>query len=288
MIATKNLISSIIFFTLLLYIKSVDITLSSTMTDVEESTYSISSNVLSLNASTDYTLSGSCSNCKIEVEKGITAIITLNSVTIENSNSGPFVIKKNSDIKIILEGESTITDSETDESSSDYEGAGIKFKSSSSLTIDGDGKLNVNGNIKNGIKGGSASNLTISGGTLNIKAVNNALAADGSVTINDGALTITTTEGDGIKSDPDYGDEDSEGKITINGASFNINAYNDGIQAKTKLTITGGDFNIKTYPNGGISTDFDKDEDSAKGLKCSYNETADNRFKYNRRNFCFK
>ena len=114
------------------------------------------------------------------------------------------------------------------------------------------------------------------------------MAADGSVTINDGTLTITTTEGDGIKSDPDNGDERSEGTITINGGTLTINSYNNGIQAKTKLTITGGDFNIKTYTNGASSTDFDKDEDSAKGLKCSYNETADNRFKYNRRNFCFK
>ena len=275
MIITIRLISSIIISILLLSIKSVDITLSSLMEDKEESTYSISNNVLSLNSNTDYKISGSCSECKIEVDKGVSASITLNSVNIDNSKTGPFVIKKGSTVNLILEGESTITDKETDESSSDFEGAGIKFKSSSSLTISGDGKLNVIGNIKNGIKGASGSNLIINGGNLDIKAVNNALAADGSLTINDGTFIISTSEGDGIKSDPDYGDEDSKGIVTINGGTFNINSYSDGIQAKTKLTITGGNFNIKTYTNGASSSNFDKDNESAKGLKCSYNETAD-------------
>ena len=178
-----------IFIALLIQVQSVDITLSSTMTDTTADTYSIASNVVTLNSETEYKLSGTCSECQIVVEKGITTTITLDSITIDNSKTGPFVIKKNSIVNLVLNGESTITDKETDESSDDYEGAGIKFKSGSSLTISGSGTLNVNGNIKNGIKGASASTLTINGGTFVINAVNNALAADGSVTINDGTIT---------------------------------------------------------------------------------------------------
>ena len=125
------------------------------------------------------------------------------------------------------------------------------------------------------MKGASASTLTINGGTFVINAVNNALAADGSVTINDGTITITTSEGDGIKADPDYGDTDSAGTITINGGTFNINSYSDGLQAKNKLTINGGTFNIKTYKNGASSTGFNGDKESAKGIKCSNNETSE-------------
>ena len=245
------------------------------MTDTTADTYSIASNVVTLKSETEYKLSGACSECQIVVEKGITTTINLDSITIDNSKTGPFVIKKNSIVNLVLNGESTITDKETDESSDDYEGAGIKFKSGSSLTISGSGTLNVNGNIKNGIKGASASTLTINGGTLVINAVNNALAADGSVTINDGTITITTSEGDGIKSDPDYGDTDSEGTITINGGTFTINSYNDGLQAKNKLTINGGAFNIKTYKNWASSAGFNKDDESAKGIKCSNNETSE-------------
>ena len=271
----KNLFSTKLFLLviLIIQIKSVDITLSSTMSDIEESTYTIKSNVLTLNSNSEYTISGSCSECQIEVAKQISATITLNSITIDNSQTGPFVIKKGAIVNLILSGESTITDNETNEESSDFEGAAIKFKSSSNLTISGDGKLNIIGNIKNGIKGASESNLIINGGTLNIKAVNNAIAADNSVTINDGTFIIETTEGDGIKSDPDYEDNVSEGIITINKGTFNINSYSDGIQAKSALIINDGNFNIKTYNNGASSTNFNKDEESAKGLKCSFNET---------------
>ena len=270
---------------LLIQIKTVDIILSSSMDDTEQSTYSISNNILTLNTSGEYTISGSCSDCQILVEKSTSPSITLNSINIDNSKSGPFVIKKSAKVNLTLNGESTITDTETDESSDDYEGAGLKFKSSSTLTINGNGKLNVIGTIKNGIKGASGSKLIINGGTLNISAVNNALAADGSLTINDGTFIISTSEGDGIKSDPDYGDENSEGIVTINGGYFNISTYNDGIQASTQLNINGGSFYIKTYKNGSYSSDFDKDTESAKGLKCSTNETSDINLNINGGNF---
>ena len=268
-----HLAKLVLFINLLIQIKGVDITLSSTMSDITESTYTIESNVLTLTSSSEYSISGSCSECQISVAKQISPKITLKSISIDNSNTGPFVIKKESNVTLILSGESTITDNETDESATDFEGAAIKFKSSSTLTISGDGKLNIRGNIKNGIKGGSGSNLIINAGTLNITAVNNALAADNSVTINNGTFYIQTSEGDGIKSDPDYNDTESEGTITINYGTFNINSYSDGIQAKSKLIINDGNFNIKTYSNGASSTNFDKDEESAKGLKCSWNET---------------
>ena len=92
--------------------------------------------------------------------------------------------------------------------------------------------------------------------------------------LNGGTFNIETSEGDGIKADPDYGDTESEGSVTINGGTFNINSYNDGIQAKAKLIITGGTFTIKTFKDGS-SADFDKDLYSAKGLKVSTNETSE-------------
>ena len=105
--------------------------------------------------------------------------------------------------------------------------------------------------------------------------MNNAIAADGSLTINGGTFNIETSEGDGIKSDPDEDDTESEGSVSITAGTFNINSYNDGIQAKTKLTISGGIFNIKTFKDGSSATNFNKDLYSAKGLKASTNLTSD-------------
>ena len=123
---------------------SVTITLSSSMTDTTEDSYTISSNILTLTSNEEYLIKGSCSECGIEVNKKISPTITLSSISIDNSQTGPFVIKKSANVNLILEGISTIIDKETDESSSDFEGAGIKFKSGSNLTISGTGTLIVN------------------------------------------------------------------------------------------------------------------------------------------------
>ncbi len=91
-----------------------------------------------------------------------------------------------------LGGISTIKDLEANETAKGFEGAGIKFKSGSNLTISGTGTLIVSGKTKNGIKGASGSNLVINSGTYNVSCPNNGIAADGSVIINGGTFNIET------------------------------------------------------------------------------------------------
>ena len=122
---------------------AVTITLSSSMTDSTQDSYEIKSNILTLKSNEEYIIKGSCSECGIEVSKGISPTITLSSISIDNSKTGPFVIKKSCTVKLILEGKSTIIDKETDENADDFEGAGIKFKSGSNLYISGSGTLIV-------------------------------------------------------------------------------------------------------------------------------------------------
>ena len=126
------------------------------------------------------------------------------------------------------------------------------------------------GNPKNGIKGAALTNLIINGGVLDISSAKNALACDNDITINDGTITIKS-QSDGIKSEPDSDDADSKGMITINGGKITINSESDAIQAAYKLVINGGNFNIKTK-DGADTKNFDKDTESAKGLKCSTDE----------------
>ena len=270
----KTFISKMLFLLciLILQIKSIDITLTSTLEDITTDNYSISNNILSIKTEGEYKITGSCSECQINIAKGITVTVTLNSISIDNSNTGPFVIKKNSVVNLILEGESKIIDNEASENEEldNFEGAGIKFKNSSSLTISGTGKLEIIGNPKNGIKGAALSNLIINGGTLNITAAKNALACDNIITVNDGTIFINS-KSDGIKAEPDSDDNESKGMITINGGKITINSESDAIQAAYNLVINDGNFNIKTL-NGANTANFDKDSDSTKGLKCSTNE----------------
>ena len=129
-------------------ISAVEITLTSSMTDATETAYEIKDKIVILTSDEEYTIKGTCSECGIEVKKSTSPTITLSSINIDNSQTGPFVIKKEANVKLILEGISTIKDLEANETAKDFEGAGIKFKSGSNLTISGTGTLIVSGKIK--------------------------------------------------------------------------------------------------------------------------------------------
>lgn len=242
--------------------------------------YTIDGTSLAITAAGTYRLTGSCSEGTVEVSKGLSNVtLILDNLTLTSSATAPVIVKKTSNVLIKLVGTSTITNSEdpTRETTDpdNYEGAAIKVKSSSTAVFFGDGTLKINGSSKNGIKGGTESTLKFDGGTYNVTAVNNGIAADGNVVINDGTFNVTS-DNDGIKAVPDEGDTTSAGTVTINGGTFTINAQGDGIQAAENLTITNGVFDIKTL-NGYNSSTFDKDTMSCKGLKASGNndnETA--------------
>ena len=262
----------LLLYIIFLKVNTIDITLTPILEETTTDNYKIAKNVLSIQSNGEYKISGACSECQISINKGLSVSITLNSISIDNSSTGPFVIKKNAIVNLILEGESKIVDNEAQENEDldDFEGAGIKFKNSSSLTISGTGKLTVIGNPKNGIKGAALSNLIINGGIIDITATKNALACDNIITINDGTIIISSKD-DGIKAEPDSDDPDSKGTIEINGGTITVNSESDAIQAGYKLVINGGKFNVKTL-DGASTTNFNKDTDSAKGLKCSTNE----------------
>jgi hypothetical protein len=245
----------------------------------DSSGYSISGTTLNITAKGTYRITGSCSEGSVIVAGSLSDVtLILDDLTLTSAVTAPIVVKKSSNVLVKLEGSTTLTDNEdasTEETNSDFEGAAIKFKSSSSLTMFGSGTLNINGNAKNGIKGGAQSSLQIDGGTYNVTAANNGIAADGTVTINAGTFNVNAAN-DGIKSEPDEGDTDSAGKVEINGGTFTVRAQGDGIQAAENLTINDGTFDIKTL-NGYNSSSFNKDTMSCKGLKASGNndnETA--------------
>lgn len=240
---------------------------------VESSGYTISGTTLTITSKGTYRITGSCSEGSVTVAKGLSDVtLILDNLTLTSAKTAPIVVKKSSSVLIKTQGVSTLTNNEdasTEATNEDYEGAAIKIKTGSSLTMFGDGTLKAVGNSKNGIKGAATSSLTFNGGTYIVTAANNGIAADGTVTINDGTFNVTSSN-DAIKSEPDAGDTDSAGKVEINGGTFTINAQGDGIQAAENLTITNGTFDIKTL-DGYNSSSFNKNTMSCKGLKASGN-----------------
>ena len=230
---------------------------------------------LTITATGSYTITGTCSEGSITVAKGLQEVIlALQNLTLSNSETAPITIGKNSEVTIINDGTSTITDAEdiANEDSDDFEGAAIKVKSGATLTLDGTGTLNIDGSdCKNGIKGASLSTIIVDSAdlTLNVFAANNGIASDNEVIINNGIVNVTAGN-DGIKAEPDENDTDSAGVITINDGIITIDAQGDGIQATGDLTIYDGTLVITTY-DGDTNIDYLDEDSSAKGIKSDAN-----------------
>ena len=273
-------------------------------TNAPETSYKIKNDTaLTISESGTYIITGSCAEGSLAVAKNLEVTLVLDNLTLTSATTAPIQIKAGTQATIHLNGDSTITDNEPADSE-DSEGAVIKASKGTdvgtSVTFCGDGNLTCVANTKNGIKGGALSSLVFNQtGTITIKgnvsgfaskeaAVNNGIAADGSVTINSGIFNIDVAN-DGIKSDPDVGDINdpesvtdtaSEGKVTINGGEITIRCDGDGIHADTVVAINGGTVKITTM-NGyntsgtkyntnnrtGSQYDFDPDTMSAKALK---------------------
>ena len=231
-----------------------------TASDGSGSGFKISGTDLTINEAGTYVVSGECAEGSIKVKKGTTGVILiLDSLTLTSSSTAPVSVNKGAEAEIVIKGSNTLTDSEdpANETSTDttiadaFEGAGIKVKTGSALTLTGSGTLTVNGSsCKNGIKGGATSVVTVGESsadnfTLNVNAANNALAADGELIINGGNINVTSAD-DGIKASPDDDDTESKGVITINGGNITVTSTDDAVHAEN-VNILGGDLTI----NGG-------------------------------------
>lgn len=261
--------------------------------------YTIDGTTLTITTAGTYRIGGSCTEGTIIVSKGLSNVtLILDNLTLASSTTAPIVIKKSAAANIHLVGTSTLTDNEDpdNETSTDttvaeaFEGAAIKVKSGSTVTFCGDGDLNVVANAKNGVKGGATAELIFNqSGKINVSgnskyygtttsgaAVNNGIACDGSIVINQGTYVIKAAN-DGIKSAPDATDEtegtvidtESAGTVTINGGTFDIDVDGDGIQADTALNINGGAFDIRTWKGYSVWNDTLANAYSCKGLKAS-------------------
>ncbi len=261
--------------------------------------YTIDGTTLTITTAGTYRITGSCSEGSVVVSKGLSNVtLILDNLSLSSSTTAPVVVKKSANVNIHLVGTSTLTDNEdpADETSTDttvaeaFEGAAVKVKSGSTVTFCGEGNLNAVANAKNGIKGGATASLIFNqSGTINVSgnskyygattsgaAVNNGIAGDGSIVINQGTYVIKAAN-DGIKSAPDATDEtegtvidtESAGTVTINGGTFDIDVDGDGIQADSALNINGGTFDIRTWKGYSVWNDTLANAYSCKGLKAS-------------------
>ena len=231
---------------------------------------SVSGAYLYITGGGTYEFTGTATNMQIQVNTAAVVNLVFSGVTLTNTKNSPiYIVNADKANFILTEGTTnTLTDAlaYTYEDVAD-EAPNAALCSKDDMTISGQGTLIVNGRFNSGIH--CSNDLKILGTaasypTLVVTAVNNGIKGKDSVEIQYADITVTTTSGDGIKSDTE--DTVGKGYILIQDGIYTITSGRDGMQAYNALRINGGIMTIKTGKGSGYSV-ASTDTESYKGLK---------------------
>ncbi|MDX9872069.1 MAG: carbohydrate-binding domain-containing protein [Clostridia bacterium] len=205
--------------------------------------------LLTISKAGTYVLNGQLTNGQIIIAAGEndTIKLVLNSVDIRCADSAPIYAQqaKKTILTLAPGTVNTIQDGTAYTYAEGEDEPDAAIFSKGDLTINGSGSLSVNGKFNNGI--GVKDNLIITGGSLTIEAVKDALRGRDSISIKNGIFHLTSG-GDGLQSN---NDEDAQkGWIRLDGGKFDISAGDDTIQAQTNLQITGGEYILSAADDG--------------------------------------
>ena len=190
--------------------------------------------------------------------RGLTLTNTADAPIYVQKASKAFVVAKNGTTNTFTDGSSRTKTynytNDSGEAKTDTTGACIYAKDD--LTIKGEGTLIVKANYNNGIH--TSNDLKVKNGLITVNAKNNGLKGKGSVEISGGTINITTTEGDGIKSDTEDATDLASGKgsIEITGGTITVTSAFDGITAANAVVVANGESKsptIKITTGGGQS-----------------------------------
>lgn len=187
--------------------------------------------------------------------------LILNGATINSSTSAPIFIKQADKTIISLEKgtENSLSDATEyvyENDSTDEPSATIYSKDD--LTINGSGTLTIKGNFNDGIK--SNDDLKVTGGTLNVTAVDDGIVGKDLLAIKDSTMTVTA-DGDGLKAS--NAEDEAKGNIALENSKLTIKADGDGIQAEKVVAIANGEYTITT--GGGSPETIETSEDDMGG-----------------------
>lgn len=211
---------------------------------------SISGQKVNITSPGNYIFSGSLTNGQIIVDDetfGVVRLI-LNNVNIKSNISSAIFIKNAKKVIIVTPENTTntLTDATTytfDDAINQEPNATIFSKEDLSFT--GNGKLNIVGNLQDGIA--SKDGLVIKSGNININAKDDAIRGKDYLIVRDGTFTLNAAA-DGLKASEDT--DPSLGYVTIDKGTFLIDAGDDGIHAERTLLVNNGKVNITRCKEG--------------------------------------
>ena len=240
---------------------ATSVSLQGTSITVDGNGASAKDGTLTITAAGTYVLSGTLSAGQVVINTGKedTVRLVLNGASISSSTGSAIDAEQSKKVIITLaEGTSnTVSDAAAySGANQSSDGPNAAIFSEDDLTVNGAGKLTVNGNCMNGIV--SKDSLVITGGKISVTAVNDAIRGKDSVAIQNGTFTLNAG-GDGIQSNND--NDTSKGWISLDGGVYDITASHDGVQAETVLQVSGGTYSLVTGGGSANASTGDKGND---------------------------
>lgn len=205
----------------------------------------VSDNKVTIYSAGTFTLSGTLEDGQliIDTEASEPVELIFNNVSLNSSNTSPLYVANADEVIInlqnntenyVIDGSDYILEEGTDEPNA-------AIFSKDDLTIEGEGKLIVEGNYNDGI--GIKDKLKIKSGIITVNAVDDGIRGKDKLTIKNGTITVQA-DGDGLKSDNDV--DADKGNIKIEDGLITITSKGDAIQAASNIEIEGGEFNLNT------------------------------------------
>ena len=211
-----------------------------------------------------YVLSGTYENKMIVVDaaKEDKVQIVLQNAVLNNAN-GPAIYVRSADKVFITAAagtENIISDGTGYSLTEDDTTLDAAIFSKEDLTINGSGKLTINGNYKHAVV--SKDDLVVTAKDLTVNAVNAGLFGKDSVKLSSATVTVTAGT-DGIRSK--NGTDTSLGFVSAENSAITIQSGKDGIQAETVFLSNNSVIAVRS--GGGGTVQKTSSADSYKGIK---------------------
>ncbi len=219
-------------------------------------TIELSSGDVTIDKEGTYVLSGTLSDGQIyvNVSDEEKVQLVLNGVDITCKDSAAIFVENADKVSITLApGTENVVSDGGNESTTDADGC---IYAKDDLSINGSGKLIVNGNVSNGID--CNNDIKIVSGELVINAVNNGIKAKQSISIKDGDITVKAE--DCIKASAKS--DDTIGTFYMEGGKLDLEAKDDAITATISITIADGEVLVNAV---GKKTNCDGTENISEG-----------------------
>jgi hypothetical protein len=198
----------------------------------------------------------------VEVGEEDKVQLVLANATITNEN-GPAVYVRSADKVFLTAAEgtvNTISDGSDYTLTDDDTTLDAAVFSRDDLTINGSGKLTINGNYKHAVV--SKDDLVITAKDLTVNAQNVGLSGKDSVRLSEATVSITAGS-DGVRSE--NGTDADKGFVSVADSTVTITSGKDGIQAETVFTAENA--NISITSGGGSGARSGDASESYKGIK---------------------